>query len=264
MNLITTFDNYAVNYQDKFNLNPLGRYQRELVQGAVRPFLSGRRKLLDVGCGPGSDFEFYHSLNLSITAIDISPEMARLARDTARALGLDAEVATSALQDFHPPETYEVILLNFGVINAIADLDAALEKLHGLLADAGILIVVAMPPFHLFSFLGNLLRGRIAAAFRRVFQGKAVLSDGLEIFYYRQHQLERGFRLLERRHLCPLLPTPDQYVHSALARFITKLLLPLDRRIAHHLPDWSGGDHVCYIFEKVLRVDSQFTSDVTQ
>lgn len=264
MNPTSTFDNYAATYQDKFNRNPLGVYQRTQVQAALRRHLAGRRRLLDVGCGPGSDFEFYRSLNLRITAIDISPEMTRLARETAHTLGLNAEVVTSALQDFHPPETYDVILLNFGVINAIADLDAALEKLHGLLADAGILIVVAMPPFHLFSFLESLLRGRVAAAFRRVLRGKAVLADGLEIFYYRQHQLEPGFRLLERQHLCPLLPTPDQYAQSAPARFITKLLQPLDRRIARHLPDWAGGDHVCYIFEKAPGVDSQFTSDVAQ
>ena len=256
MNPITTFDNYAVNYQDKFNLNPLGRYQRELVQGAVRSFLSGRRKLLDVGCGPGSDFEFYHSLKLNITAIDISPEMARLARDTARALDLDAEITATALQDFQASENFDFIILNFGVINAISDLDAALEKLHGLLSGSGILVVVAMPPFHLFSFLGNLLRGRVAAAFRRIFRGKAKLAGGLEIFYYRQRQLEQGFRLLERRHLCPLLPTPDQYAHSAPARGITRLLLPLDRWIARRLPDWAGGDHVCYIFEKKSGIDS--------
>lgn len=242
------FDAYAEVYEEKFNRNPLGRYQREQVQAEIAPYLSHGKKVLDVGCGPGSDFAFYQSLRLSIDALDISPRMAELAREKAARLNLNARVFTSSLEEFQADCSYDLIILNFGVINVFEYLPPVLEKLRTLLAPDGILILVSMPPFHLFSILGLLVNFDIRTAAQRVFKKKAALPPGrLNVYYYRGADFARHFRVLKKIHLCPLLPSPDQYRRRESMRKIAGLLMGIDRRIAGALPDILGGDHVCYI-----------------
>ena len=96
------FDEYAQTYQDKFNENFLGKYQRQQVQQIVLADAKTAQNVLDVGCGPGSDFEFYAQFNLQVDAIDISPEMVRFAKEKATALSLKANIQVAEIQQFTP------------------------------------------------------------------------------------------------------------------------------------------------------------------
>ncbi len=276
------FDRYACDYDAKFNQNPAGKYQRDRVQEEIAPFLlsAGRicdtgsaeslptsnlqpptsnlqpptsppaARILDVGCGPGSDFVFYRQQNLAVDAIDISGEMCKLARQKAAQLKLKAVIKETDLRNFQASKKYDAIILNFGVANALANLPEMLQKLHGMLKEAGVLIIVVMPPFHLFSALEALIKGRLRAFWHRVFQHRATLNNGFEIRYFRQRDFTRDFRLIKRVHLAHLLPTPDQFQRFSLAKRLFKLLRPLDRAAAKLVPDWWGGDHVCYVLRK--------------
>jgi SAM-dependent methyltransferase len=245
-----TFDAYAEVYEEKFNRNPLGIYQRERVQVEIAPYLTPGKRVLDAGCGPGSDFAFYQSRNLMIDAIDISPRMAELVREKARYLKIKTRIFNTSLEDFQPDTAYDVILLNFGVINVFGNLSPILRKLKSMLTAKGILVVVSMPPFHLFSIAELLGKLRFRAAAQRVFQKKALLKNGFTFFYYRKTDFLPHFQLLKKIHLCPLLPNPDQYQRHEWMQKITNLLMGIDRRIASVLPDIFGGDHVCYILNK--------------
>jgi len=244
------FDAYADVYEEKFNRNPLGIYQRERVQAEIAPYLNPEKRVLDIGCGPGSDFPFYRSLNLTIDAIDISPRMVELAREKAQHLKLNARIFNSSLEDFQPDAVYDVILLNFGVINVFGELSPILQKLKFMLTENGILVVVSMPPFHLFTIAALLIKFRLRAAVQRVFHKKVTLKNGFTIFYYRRADFLPHFQLIKKIHLCPLLPNPDQYLRHGWMQKIAKLLMGLDRRIAVVLPDIIGGDHVCHVLKK--------------
>lgn len=245
-----TFDAYAADYQHKFNENFLGKYQRTRLHEEIAPFLTPGQKILDVGCGPGSDFQFYHSQGVAVEALDISPAMVDLATQKAEALGLDATVHCQDFQTFTSSESYSFIILNFGVINAIVDLQTALKKLDKMLAENGTLVIVSMPPFHLFSLLGFLRQGKFREAFQRMNGRYAVLPDGFRFRYYRQKDFRKFFRLKKRIHLCPLLPNPDQYHPDRFSAKLTSRLMKMDRSLATRLPDWCGGDHVCYFLGK--------------
>jgi 2-polyprenyl-3-methyl-5-hydroxy-6-metoxy-1,4-benzoquinol methylase len=158
MTIPKTFDAYADVYEEKFNRNPLGIYQRGRVQAEIAPYLSPEKRVLDAGCGPGSDFVFYQSLNLTIDALDISPRMTELARGKAQRLKLNARAFNTSLEDFQADRLYDAILLNFGVINLFGNLSPILRKLKSMLTAEGILVVVSMPPFHLFSFAALLAK----------------------------------------------------------------------------------------------------------
>ncbi|RMH93484.1 MAG: class I SAM-dependent methyltransferase [Calditrichaeota bacterium] len=246
-----TFDGYAHGYRERFNLNPLGHYQREQVHRIMAEYLRSGDRILDVGCGPGSDFPFYKALNLRVDAIDISPEMVTQARQVARNLFLSAGIRQASLEAFSAPSTYDAVILNFGVINALSPLSPVLDKLGELVASGGVLFLTVMPPFHLFWMMEMIVRGQWRKARQRLFGRQVVVGKKMQCFYYRQKDIERAttfpLRVDRRVHLGAVLPTPEQYARFPRLRGIAHVLLPLDRRLSTRLPDAAGGDHVCYV-----------------
>jgi SAM-dependent methyltransferase len=243
------FDSYAEIYQHRFNQNPLAQYQRERVHKEISPFLRSAEKILDVGCGPGSDFEFYKSLNLEADAIDISPRMVELAKRQSNRIGLKANILISSLEEYQSSEKYPVIILNFGVINSFHHLEPALKKLKKLLEATGILIIVSMPRFHFFSIKSLAIGFHFIKMINRLSKGKAVLEDGFIIYYYRKKDFIQYFNIVKKINLCTFLPTPAQYYRWKWLRLYSKVMIPLDKEMAVVLPDFLGGDHICYIME---------------
>lgn len=250
MNSSAIFDTYALQYDEKFNRNPLGKYQRERVHREITAYLLPGQTILDIGCGPGSDFKFYRRLNLRVHAIDSSAKMVELAKQNAALLDLDSHIRQIPLEEFHPETSYHVIILNFGVINVFHPLQPILSKLNTMLSDEGILIIVSMPPVHLFTLLEWLLTFRWRALLRRLWQHRAVLENGFQFYYYNKRAFTRHFHILKAVHLGAILPTPDQYHRYGCARRVADKLMRLDQLVASQIPDWLGGDHVCYILKR--------------
>lgn len=242
------FDTYAKDYQE-FLKNPVAEYQRSMVHALLRSMLNQNKNILDVGCGPGSDFDFYKSLSLEIDAIDISREMIHAARAHARRLGLKARIARSSLLDFIPDKLYDVIILNFGVINAFENLNDPLHKIKTILKPGGYVIIVAMPPFHLFSFLQDALKLRFSKIYKRLSQKQSRLNNGFRIYYYNENDFKSGFSIMHRENYGSLIATPEQYKNSNLARLWTKMFISMDQKYAAKMPDRFGGDHVCYVLK---------------
>ena len=249
MSISHTFNSYAETYDIKFNQNPLAKYQRERVHQELTPYLKSVKKILDVGCGPGSDFDFYKSFDLAVDAIDISRKMIELARAKSNQIHLKANIEVSSLEEFQSVEVYPVIILNFGVVNSFHPLEPALEKLKTLLDPRGILVIVSMPPFHFLSIKGLAIGLFFKRMLDRLFKGKAVLPHGFTIYYYRKKDFIRHFNIVRKINLCALLPTPDQYSRWKWLRFYSKIMSSFDRKVAAVLPDFFGGDHICYIMK---------------
>jgi len=243
------FDSYAEIYHEKFNQNPLARYQRERVHQEIKPYLRSVRKILDVGCGPGSDFDFYKSLDLVVDAIDLSPKMVELAKIRSNRIDLKANIAVASLEELQSNEKYPVIILNFGVINSFQHLEPALKKLKTLLEPRGILIIVSMPPFHIFSIKGLAVGFHFITMMNRLFKRKAFFDDGFTIYYFCKKDFIRLFDIVRKINLCALLPTPDQYCRWKWLRLYSKIMIHPDRKVAAVLPDFFGGDHICYIMQ---------------
>jgi SAM-dependent methyltransferase len=245
------FDTYADLYQEKFIENPVAIYQRKQVYDFIDPLLKSRSNILDIGCGPGSDFAFYKLHNLTVDAIDISERMVNLARQNSKKLNFPVNICHSSLQDFSSESTYDAIILNFGVINVFENLREIMQKIVSLLDKQGILIVVLMPPFHLFSIIELILRLQFSSVYKRLFRRSAVLKNGFEITYYRSKDFMSQFKLIKKCNLGVLIPTPDQYARWTWARILTRNLIKTDRWISKRIPEIFGGDHVCYILKQL-------------
>jgi ubiquinone/menaquinone biosynthesis C-methylase UbiE len=77
------FDQKAAKLSDERLKTPQGRYiysrQKELISDLVAP-LAGER-VLDVGCGTGENLQFFRDKWCSVTGIDSSTEMLKIARE---------------------------------------------------------------------------------------------------------------------------------------------------------------------------------------
>lgn len=245
----SVFDEYAGDYSEKFNRNPIGWHQRRRIYQSLRSFLPEGTTVLDVGCGPGSDFRYFYESKLTVEALDISAEMVRLAVVQAEELGLHAQIRQSNFIDFQPPRKYDVVWMNFGVINLFPDIMLVSEKIRQCLAPDGIAVVVSMPSIHAFSLLGLLGRGEFRSLGKRLVKRSAALENGLTFYYRRRHDWRRSFKVIRAINLGWLLPTPDQYRTSPWARRWFRFFRGLDSRWAGTVPDIFGGDHICYILK---------------
>ncbi len=248
MDAQTSFDRYAISYEEKFNRNPLGRFQRRQVRDFLFPWLQGRENILDVGCGPGSDFEFYRLLDCRLTAIDISEQMTRLAKEKALRLRMAARIENSGIEEFSVDEKYDAVVCNFGVLNAVENLPVALAKIRSLMTENGVLVAVVMPPLQITELITGLLRMRRETV-RRLFGRKAQTGEGFNFRYIRKTDLEKKFKISAHRNLGVLLPAPDRFAATAFWKSWSRVFLPFEKIISRIVPAWLGGDHVCYILK---------------
>jgi hypothetical protein len=135
------------------------------------------------------------------------------------------------------------------VINSFPKLEPVLEKLKELLEPQGALIIVSMPPIHFFSIKGLALGFHFVAIMNRLFKRKAVLKNGFTIYYYCKKDFVQYFDIVRKINLCTFLPNPDQYYRWKWLRLYSKVMIPLDRKCAAIVPEFFGGDHICYVMK---------------
>ena len=245
------FDIYAIDYQKKFNENPVTEYQRKIIHDELKLLLSPGNEILDAGCGPGSDFEFYKLFNLKVSAFDFSLNMIRLAQKKAQELNLDANVFQSDIYEFCPDIKFDIIILNFGVLNALPDADNILLNIKNWLNENGILVAVVMPPFQFFALVGDLKNFHFRQPLKRIFLKRVILKSGIPVYYYSKKDIGKNFKIIKRINLGVFLPTPDQYQNSNMAKGLFYLMKKFNRLAGKFVPSFLGGDHICYIMKKM-------------
>lgn len=122
------FDGVASAYHETNVENDLLAAMRTRFRDAVERYVPRGGRLLDLGCGPGTDEEHFAVRGYRVTAIDWSPAMVRQARRRVRAAGLADRVTVQHLGihelDRLGPTTFDGACSNLGPLNCVADLDA--------------------------------------------------------------------------------------------------------------------------------------------
>ncbi len=103
----------------------------------VRTPLEGR-SALDVGCGAGLLCEPLARLGASVTGIDAAPELIKVAREHASAMGLDIDYRSGEVQELE--SRFELITC-MEVIEHVADPAAFVSALAKRLAPDGLLVM---------------------------------------------------------------------------------------------------------------------------
>jgi SAM-dependent methyltransferase len=211
-------------------------------------------RVLNLGCGPGTDEERLAMQGYGVTAIDWSPEMVREARRRVGAGGLADRVSVREL-GIHQLDrlegTFDAALSNLGPLNCVPDLDLAARLIGDRLRPGGVLVASVIGrvcPWELALYLwrGNLARARVRFAADLV----PVPLEGGTVWtrYYTPAAFERaftaaGFARVTLRTLGLLVPPPYMQAFADRHRGLVDRL----QQIEDVTGSWPGmrawGDH---------------------
>jgi SAM-dependent methyltransferase len=132
------------------NYDEMTGFENRFVQ--ERPFFRllveryGIKKAIDAGCGSGFHSLLLSELGVQVTAIDVSPEMARLTREHARIAGLELTVVEGAfkrLESLVPDQFDGVFVMGNSLAHLLdkTELAASLRNFSARLRRGGILFV---------------------------------------------------------------------------------------------------------------------------
>jgi SAM-dependent methyltransferase len=257
------FDAVAATYDGSNRRNRILAAMRSRVMAVVRRAIPAGSRLLDLGCGPGTDDVELATLGYQVTAIDWSPAMIEAARRAVRSAGVDRHVNLVDLGihqlDRLDAPPFDGALSNFGALNCVPDLAAAARLIASRLRPDGVLIASAIGrvcPWEiaLYATRGDLKR----AAIRFSREPVPVPLDGRTIWtrYYSPREFCRaftaaGFSVLSLRALG--LAAPPPYLESFADRHpaIVERLHRIDDRIGALPVARSLGDHFLVLLRRM-------------
>jgi SAM-dependent methyltransferase len=208
------FDSLAAHYEDG---NMLLQRMRRAVWRVLERELPAGGRLLDLGCGPGTDAVHLARHGYRIVAVDWSPQMVARARDNAAAAQVELQVTALhvGIQDVLPAGPFDGIYSNFGPLNCVPDLGAVAAACAARLRPGGKLIVCVMGRHVPWEKIHNRLRGEGQRSSLRATRGAVPVPLGTHTVwttYYTPRELfeffASHFRLQAYRGLGLFLPPP--------------------------------------------------------
>ena len=232
----------------------LGRCLRALAWERLDVALAGSGRILEIGCGTGEDAVRLALCGADVLATDPSPSMLQVAAQKAKQMGCEQQIEFRCLpmERFGElaGELFDGVWSNFGAINCVSQLDAAVAELAPLVVPGAPLAWVVMGRNVPWEWAWFLARSDWHKAFRRHQAGGAVWQ-GMRIAYPTPGELERAlspyFAATRRAPLGFVLP--PSYA-SGWLEHRPRMLAAL-RRVERAAQRWqrlaSFADH--YIFE---------------
>lgn len=107
----------------------LRRLRRENLSG-----LSGR--VLEVGAGTGTNFEFYPDTVTEVVAVEPERRLAQKAQQAAAAAGVPVTVSTAPVEEFTTGEPFDAVVCSL-VLCSVEQPDDVLRQLHSMLRPGG-------------------------------------------------------------------------------------------------------------------------------
>lgn len=213
-------------------------------------------RVLNLGCGPGTDEEHLAARGYQVTAIDWSPAMVREARRRVAAAAISQQVSVEELgihelDRLDGAPAFDAAVSNLGPLNCVPDLGMAARLIADRLRPGGVLVASVIGrvcPWELALYLwrGNTARARIRFAADLV----AVPLEGGTVWtrYYTPAAFERafaaaGFTRISLRTLGLFVPPPYMQAFADRHRGFVDRLQQLEDAIG----SWPGvrawGDH---------------------
>lgn len=256
------FDGVAANYHDTNSANPILRHMRARALSALRRHAPSGARVLDLGCGPGTDHPALLAAGYSVTAIDMSPEMVRRARQRAEEAPGPQRPAIycRSIEQLNAFTAggFDAVFSNFGPLNCVQDLGRAARLMHDVLRPGGVLVASVIGRICPWEIALYLSRGDSSRALLR-FRQAAVpvpLEDGtVWTRYYTPAEFERpftrsDFRRCELQALGVIAPPPYLEAFAARRPRMVSRLLRLDAALGA----WPGirgcGDHFLIVMRR--------------
>ena len=266
--LASVFDEVATTYDAIESRNFIFQWQRRRVQNAAAETFGRGTRLLEIGCGTGTDALFFARRGHSLVAFEPSGEMLAVAREKIALAGFaktiefkqaGAEQLDAIIADYGAA-SFDGIFSNFGALNCVADLRPFARAATALLRPAGKILLNLMPPICQWEIFYFLFKLKPQEACRRWLgrsgaQGLAVRLGNRRVqTYYHSRQFVAAsfppFFEIEKQFALGLF-VPPPYLHAVERRQkFFAVLLKCEERLAGWplLRNW--GDHVVMILRR--------------
>ncbi len=151
---LATFDSIAAQYDFIEAANPILQWLRQRVQRAASAVFKPQARLLEIGCGTGTDALFFARRGHHIVATDPSAEMLAIAREKILHAGYEQQAAFAQAGVEQMPKLIEIygrasfdgIFSNFGALNCAREMLGFAKCALQLLRPGGKLLMNVMPP----------------------------------------------------------------------------------------------------------------------
>ena len=249
------FDDMAAAYDAVFTASALGRSLRALTWERLDAAFSGSGRVLEIGCGTGEDAVHLALRGIEVLATDPSPSMLRVAAEKAAQAGVTRRiefrcVPLERLGTELAGRRFDGVWSNFGAVNCVPRLEAAVAGLAALLEPGAPLAWVVMGKHVPWEWLWFLARGNARKAFRRERHG-GVAWRGMRIVYPTPAELTRTLAPYFAPTSCrPLgFVLPPSYASGWLERRprLLAALTHVERAAQQCQPLAALSDH--YVFE---------------
>jgi SAM-dependent methyltransferase len=249
------FDAAAPTYLSSTEPNRILRAFRDALIAVVVARAPVGSRLIDLGCGGGSDAVRLAAAGYQVTAIDWSPEMADRTRGHAARHGVAERVDVRHLGIHElsslPSGRFELAFSDLGPLNCVPDLAAAAHEISRVLTPDGTLVASVMGRWCLWDVAANLSRGRVRRAFLRTWRGAVpvpVATGTAWTRYYSPREFAAvftaaGFRVRSMRALGVFVPPPYLDGFAGRHPMLTDLLRRLERRAGAWPIFCRLGDH---------------------
>ena len=257
------FDGVASRYDRSNAGNAAVCAMRQRTLSAITSRLSPGARLLDLGCGPGSDAETLARLGYRLTAIDWSPAMVREAQCRVRGAGLQSCVDIRLLGihelDRLDDGPFDGVYSNLGPLNCVPDLTSVARQIAARLRSGGFFVASVIGRICPWEIALFLLRGdcrRIAVRFARTFvpvplEGRTVWTRYHAPLEFEAEFRRAGFRRVALRALGLWVPPPYMQAFSSRHPALMTWLQSVDDRTG----GWPGlrnwGDHFLVVMRRI-------------
>jgi SAM-dependent methyltransferase len=256
------FDGVAAGYDQSNAANPTLCHMRDRTRDTIRTSVPLGSHIIDLGCGPGCDAEYFARSGYRVTAIDWSRAMVDEARRRLAGAGMAdrVDVLHAGIHEIEQlaPVQFDAAYSNFGPLNCVDDLAAAAQLIARRLRPGGVVIASVIGrvcPWEIALYLGRGRWWRAAIRFRR--DAVPVPLEGRTVWtrYYTPGAFARifaaaGFTPVSLRGLGLFVPPP--YLDAFAGRhpnFIGAL-----QRLEDVTGGWPGlrawGDHFLIVLRK--------------
>lgn len=257
------FDGVACEYHRSNIENPILAHMRERVVAALHRHVRSHARVLDLGCGPGTDHPTLAASGYHVTGVDASPDMAREATQRAAQIehGRAPVVYCQPIQYLRALGlgTFDAVFSNFGPLNCVPDLHDVAGQIRDSLEPGGVVVASVIGrvcPWEVALYLSRLDAQRAFLRFCTDAVGVPLKDGTVWMQYLTPSEFIRpfraqGFELVSRQALGVVAPPPYMTGFARRYPHLLRHLLNIDSAVSGWPLLREMGDHSLVVLRRL-------------